>query len=815
MPRLLADLRFAARGLLKTPTFTIGVVLTLALGIGINATMFGVVDTLFLRTPAGVARPDGVVRLYFRQDFGGAFGAFTSSAIAFPAYEDMRDHVQSFDQVAAITTQQMGLGRGNDAVKVNGSAVSYQYFPMLGLKPSLGRFFTAEEDRTGGDRVVVLTYGFWKRQFNSDPAILGRAIAIGKGTYTVIGVGPERFSGLDNSAVDLFLPIHPAAEGDVNTPEAIGSRNYIWLTAIAHLKPGAPAVTAAAEATLAFRQGNSARQKDTTSVALLGPIQESRAPESSSEATVGLWIGIVAAIVLLIACANVANLLLARANARRRELAVRASLGAGRGGLVRALLAESLVLAGLGGAGAVALATWTGAAARHFLLPKLSPDVPIVEGRMLAFTCAIVLLTTLLTGLVPAWQASRTDLTGALKLGGHGATARGGATRMVLLTAQIALTLALLVGAGLFVSSLRKVQGINVGFDTDRVYTVAINLSGAGMARADANDVYLRLRDDIKRIPAVESAAATMGAPFRFGWSSTVRAQDADSIPQVKGGGPYFQAVTPEYFATMGTRVLRGRDFNDGDRAGSQRVALVGSTFARLTWPNKDPIGKCLYMGEDSSTPCTTVIGVVADAKRGRVTEREALLYYIPFTQYDKPTVNALFVRARPGQQHMVADLQRLVRSYGTLPYATVESLADEVVPQMRSWQLGATAFTAFGLLALVIAATGVFSVLSYSVSQRTKEIGVRVALGAQSSDVVRLIVGQGLRAALLGTLAGLAMALVLGRAIASLLYEVAPTDARVFAAAAGTLLVVAALAAFLPARRASRLAPMIALRSE
>ena len=321
---------------------------------------------------------------------------------------------------------------------------------MLGLHSSLGRFFTDAEDRTGGDRVAVLSYRFWQRQFGGDPGIIGRALPLGKGTYTVIGVGPKDFGGIDLDPSDLFVPIHPAAEGDVNSPEAIGSRNWWWMSTVARLKPGVAAATAAAQATVAFRRGASeGRQRDTTSQVVLGPIQEARGPDPSSDAKVALWIGVVAAVVLLIACANVANLLLARGVSRRRELAVRASLGAGRAGLIRALLTESLVLAVAGGISAIVLASWAGAAARSVLLPDLSPGrAPLVDTRMLLFTVAAVGLTTLLTGIIPAVQASRTDLVSAFKSGGHGTTGHGSATRTTLMIAQIALTLVLLVGAG-------------------------------------------------------------------------------------------------------------------------------------------------------------------------------------------------------------------------------------------------------------------------------------------------------------------------------------------------------------------------------
>jgi len=438
-----------------------------------------------------------------------------------------------------------------------------------------------------------------------------------------------------------------------------------------------------------------------------------------------------------------------------------------------------------------------------------------VDPRVLLFTAVAVLLTTLLAGVVPAIQSSRTDLVSSFKRGGQGAVGHGTATRTTLLVAQIAMTLVLLVGAGLFVRSLRKAQGLDLGFDADRVLRVTMDLNGSGMKTDDANAVYLRLLDRFALIPGVERAAASMGTPFDNSWAETFRVEGVDSIPNSKYGGPYFQAITPGYLATMGTRVLSGRDFTDGDRAGAPPVAIISGALAKLLWPHGEAIGKCMYLGQDTTTTCTRIVGVVANAKRGRITETESLLYYVPFVQHLNPTVSGVFVRTRPGARGVAGALAREVQSAGNLPYATVRSLADQVAPQLRSWRLGAQAFTAFGLLALLIAATGIFAVLSYGVSQRTTEIGVRVALGAQSRHVVRMIVGQGLRAALIGTVLGGIGAFVLGRAIAALLYEIPPTDPVVFGGVAAVLFSVSLAAAYLPARRASRIAPMVALRSE
>ncbi|MGH7594491.1 MAG: ABC transporter permease [Gemmatimonadales bacterium] len=821
MHRFIQDLRYAARGLIRTPLFSLGVIVTLGLGIGVNATMFGVVDTLFLRAPAGVTNAHDVVRVYIRQTFP-AMGTFTQPNTGYPAYTDLRDHVAGFANSAAMWTTSTGLGRGPTATQVNATLVSHQFFPLLGVQPALGRFFTADEDRVGGDAVAVLTYGFWQRRFGGDPAIIGRTLQLGKGYYTVIGVGPKGFAGINIQGADLFLPIAQAA-GDMMGKDAVDpvrGRGWSWLQIVARLVPDAPRPTIASAATLAFRTGNSIapRHRDSTSQVLFGPIQEARGPVTSADAKVSAWIGGVALIVLLIACANIANLLLARGVSRQRELAVRASLGAGRGGLIRTLLVESTLLAAVGGVVALVFVAWGGALAWAFLLPDLPRDAAVVDARVLVVAAVAVIATALLIGLIPAIQATRTDLVSALKFGGHGSTGRAGLTRRVLLVAQIALTLALLVGAGLFVRSLRHAEGVDLGLDADRIVTIGIDFANAGVPRADANATYLRLLDRVQRLPGVERAAASMGTPFGWSYATDLRVEGRDSLPTFKTGGPYFQAVTPEYFATMGTRVLAGRGFTASDVQGSGGVAVVGATFARIIWPGQPAIGKCLYVSRsagDSTAPCRRVVGVAADAKRDRIDESETLLYYAPLAQWDSAEINELFVRARRDPTAIIPPLRREMQAVTDLPYATVAPLTDAIAPQLRSWRLGAAAFTAFGLLALLIAATGIFAVLSYTVSRRTREIGVRVALGAQRADVLRLVVVEALQNAAVGVTAGLLGAVALGRAMAALLFNEPAIDPTVLVAVVATLLAVAIAAAYLPARRAAGIAPMTALRSE
>ncbi|OGT94590.1 MAG: hypothetical protein A2083_06425 [Gemmatimonadetes bacterium GWC2_71_9] len=815
MSGLLRDVRYAVRTLARTPLFTLGVVVTLGLGLGVNSTMFGVVDALFLRPPARVEDPGRIVRVYLRRHFG-VMGEVTGSGTGYPAYQDLRDHVPAFAATAAVANRSMGLGRGAQARQVHVAAVSWTYWRVVGVTPALGRLFGRDDDRPGGERVAVLSWGFWQRTLGGERDVLGRALALGSGTYTVIGVAPQGFGGLDLRPADLWIPIEPAASaGEVVASEALTSRNWTWMDIVARVRPGVRRETAAAAATVVYRRGFPPdRKADAPATVVLGPVQEARGPDASSDARVSAWIGFVAVVVLLIACANVANLLLARGVARRREMAVRAGLGAGRAGLMRLLMSESLVLAILGGAAALLLALWTGSAVRHFLLPVLPPEVSVVDLRVLAFTAAAVMATALLAGAVPAVQASRADLADALKSGGHGATPRGGRTRAALLAIQVALTLVLLVGAGLFVRSLRNVQEIDLGFDADRVVVASADFDEAGVPVEAANAAYLRLVERLQQLPGVAAAGASMGAPFGWSYSTDLRAEGVDSIPSVHTGGPYFNRVTPGYFAALGLRLLRGRVLTSADRRGAERVAVLGATMARLIWPGQNPLGRCLYVGQGKE--CTRVVGVVADARRGRVTESQVMQYYLPLDQLDYLKVSAVFVRSRGDASTLVDAVRReIVAAEPGLPYVQVFTITQQFASQLRSWRLGAAAFSAFGALALVIACLGIFAVISYGVSRRTQEIGIRMALGAEAGAIARMVLGQGLRPVAVGLALGWCGAWALGRAVASLLFGVSPSDPLVFASVVAALLGVALLASWLPARRAARVDPMLALRNE
>ena len=869
MDTLIRDLRYAIRGLFRSPAFTLAVIATLALGIGANTTMFGVVDLLLLKAPSGVRDAQRVARVYFR--LGGTVvtiggGSSTSPSTTFPAYEALRS-VRAFAQVAGFTDGQVTAGRGADAQPLRVRAVTASYFPLLGAAPALGRFFDSTEDRLDGVPVAVVSRNYWLRQMGGAPDVLRRTLAIGPFVYAIVGVAPDAFTGAELDEPDLWLPVRQAAPVLVGA-EALSSWNWMWVQVIARLAPGATSPSAAAEAQVVFDRAQAAsgggfftgmgpggpqprraapggggggggapagapraaRPRPQTTV-LLGPIQASRGPEMSSDAKVALSVGLVALAVLLVACANVGNLLLARGLRRRTELAVRAGLGAGRGALVRQLLVESVVLALGGGVAGLLVAVWGGAAVRTYLLPRASVGGSLFDPRVLAFTAAVALVTGILAGVAPAWQASRTDVAGALRSSGRDLGAARGRLRSVLLATQVALTLVLLVGAGLFVRSLRHAQTLDYGLDLEHLLLAGVQQGGANVSVSrqtsaqspegpvDAQSAqYLRMRERIAANPAVASADAMAGTPYQSAMMVSIRVSGRDTLPRVAGGGPFLMVVTPTYFATVGTQILQGRGFAGSDVKGSVPVAVVSRSFARFAWPDRDAVGQCIFLGGPGpNATCIQVVGVASEVRNLSVTRPTTMTWYLAFEQHLLPMpLDGLVIRARGPAGLVEGQVQHALQvSEPDLPYVRVQTLTERIAPQWRSWRLGATMLTAFGLLALVIAALGLYGVTAYGITQRTQEFGVRIALGAKGADVIRLSVSQALRAVAVGGVVGMGAAYALGRAVASLLFGVKPADPAAVLGGIAVLLAVAALAAYIPARRAARIDPMEALRYE
>jgi predicted permease len=507
----------------------------------------------------------------------------------------------------------------------------------------------------------------------------------------------------------------------------------------------------------------------------------------------------------------VANLLLARATRRQREIAIRIAMGVDRSALARLVLTESALLGLAGGLAALLVTLWAGPVVRAFLLPHSPALASPVDSRVLAFTAVAALAAGLVAGLAPALQLGRTDLTPALKTGAGEGRYHRSRMRTGLLVGQVALTVVLLVGAGLFVRSLRNVQGQTFGFDLTQTLLATTDLRTAGYRSAEINAMYLRMLERVAAVPGVEHAAVTVGHSFGWSFGGSARVPGRDSIPSLPTGGPYYQTVTPDYFAAMGTPV-RGRAFTAADRGAP--VAIVNETMARLVWPGEAALGKCFYARDDKR--CAQVVGVVPGPRRVSAVEDATMMFYLPFTSDTSDVVTALVARVRGRAEDFIAPVGRTMQAtVAALPYARVTTLSDLVAPSIRPWRLGSTMFGAFAVLALMLASVGLYGVLAYTVAQRTHEVGIRVALGALRRDVLRMVVLQGVKVAVLGTAVGAVIALLAGRVLRSLLYGVTAHDPLVLLLAVVTPVLVAALASYLPARRATRVDPMVALRYE
>lgn len=810
------DVVYAVRSLRRTPAVSATIILTLALGLGVNAAMFSLLDVIFLRPPAGVSNPDGIRRVWsYRVSVS---GSRFWSGFDYSAYVALQQSLAGKADLAIYRhPDKAALGRGESAPKANVAAASASYFSVLGVRPALGRFYGPDEDRLeGGAPVAVITHALWKREFGSDPAAIGQQIVLGGRPYTLIGVTTSSFTGVDLNAVDAWLPLSadPGTSGNPQTPW-YRNPNVNGFQILLRPRPGAAEPELEQRSMLALRQPGIGYRQDTAAVARFGSIVAARGPgKISAEVQVAERAGGVAIIVLLIAFANVVNLLLGRAVRRRREIAVRLALGISSARLVRLLVTESVLLALAAAVAALAGAWWGGSVLRKLLMPEIAWAENPLHWRVLLLGLAAAVVAGAVAGLVPALQSRAPDLTNALKAGTREGGSHRSRLRGFLVASQAALSVVLLVGAALFVRSLSNVRALDIGFAVNRLAFVSVARAPDRASNVVMSDRLLQLEERIASIPGVERVGYTSMRP-KWGIQFVAYFPEADTSRGKPEG--FYNAVSPGFFEATGTRLLRGRSFSRGAAGRVEPAVIINQAMADSLWPNQGPLGRCIRF-EKPDAPCRTVIGVVQTALLIGVKENPTPHLYLPLENMPFPSwgVRDVVLRVDPARlTRVLGEVRAMLRAVFPGVVMTTSTMAATMEPEYRPWQLGATLFTLFGALAALVAAIGVYSTVSYAVSQRMHEFGVRVALGATGRAITGQVLGEGVRSVGAGVVAGIALAIVGGRVIASLLYGISPGNPAVMSLAGGSLLVIAALASFAPAWRAARSDPVTALRVE
>ncbi|HEU4631808.1 MAG TPA: ADOP family duplicated permease [Gemmatimonadaceae bacterium] len=814
-----ADLRYALRGLKTNPLFTGAVVLTLAIGIGATTTMYGVMRRLLLQPPPGVSAPEQLSKLFLRWEAAGV-SARTTDRSSYPLFQVLHDRATTLAAAAAyLDGREVRVGHGTEAEIVSATLVSGDFWRALGVHAALGRLMTAEEAHpVTGARVVVLGHAFWQQRYGGDRAVVGTTLELQGTPYRIIGVAPRGFRGVEHAETALWLPLFAYADALAGGREWYTFGGDGILAYVVRPRPGVTQAQVAADLSRLFqgfvegrrRPGDEARP-DVRTLVRLGPVTGALGSDMTRrpEATVSVWLVGVAAVLLVIACANVGGLLLLRAMRRRREIAVRLALGMSRRRLAVLLLVESGMLALLGGLASGIVVVWGGVWVRRALLTTMATESAGPDWHVLGLAVACTIGTALVTGLVPVLQ-TRGDATAGLKDGGqHGATRRSRLHR-TLLVGQTALSVALLVGAGLFLRSLHEIGTLDLGLDTRNVLAVDVDFTGTGRSRRETMPFFERALERLRAVPGVEHASLAISAPLHGARGSSIRPRGASE--PFRDGDEWVNYVADDFFAATGMTILEGRGITAADRSGP-RVVVVNEALARAAWPGRSPIGDCVYTSAAKDV-CAEVVGVVKDARTFGLREEEQWLWFYAPLPPDDVDTRVLLVRTTPGVTGMTATLRRALQELDpNLPYIEIQVLGDVLDPQIRPWRLGAALFTTFGVVAMLLAALGLYAAVAYAVAQRTREIGVRVAVGATTGNVVGLVLGDGVRIALAGIVAGLALALLGGPLIADLLFDVSPRDPLVLAGVGGGVLLAALLASLLPARRAARVDPVTALR--
>jgi putative ABC transport system permease protein len=810
---MLTDLKYAFRMLIKAPVFAVIAILTLALGIGANSAIFSVIDTVLLR-PLPFKNPDEIVNIWGR--YANDNGSVHGNVHSFPDYVDLRDQSQTMAAMTAYTRTAGTLTYGEDAKYLEGIAITPEVFDVLGVPPLLGRAFTKEDAKNEADRVVVLTYPFWKSAFAGDPKIVGQQVTLSARPHTVIGVMPPGWKfPIQDAHIEYALPL------EYFGMQTLGNRGSHFLTIVGRLKPGV-AITKA-EAELSAIAGRLSKQYPDTNLNFTGAAVVKLHSDIVGDVRPALLVLLGAvALVLLIACANVANLLLARAASRSREIAIRTALGASRALIVRQLLCESLLLAVLGGGAGLLLAWWgvdlLGAAGPQGLphLGEIKVNVAVC-----VFTFVLAIGSTLLFGLIPALQVSRPAVNESLQQGAKGSTGGLHTNRLrgFLVVSQVSLSLLLLAGAGLLIKSFFNLRATNPGFDPVRVMTMSINLPRIRYPEADGQTrTYDAIVDKLASIPGVESVGGVNPIPLGDNQrSSSFMPSGAAPLPRGNHPGASYLQVKPDYFKTMKIPVLQGRAITGADRKDSPLVIMINEAFAQKHFAGKNPIGQQLMVDQPENKFLTyEVVGVVANTRHDSLAQPQGPEMYVPFAQDPGRSLDLVLRVSSTNLVGLNADVKRALHEVDKDIYVpSLQPMTTFVDTHLAQPRFNMMLLAVFAAVAMVLAAIGIYGVIAYSVSQRTREIGIRMALGAQKTQMLGMVLRQSMKLVVVGLTIGFIVALGSTRVLESLLYGVSANDTSIYAVVIMLLGLAALLASYVPARRAMKVDPMVALRYE
>ncbi len=806
METLLQDLRFSGRMMLRSRAFTLVAIFALALGIGANSAIFSVVNAVLLR-PLAYEEPDRLMILWEK-------ARTQDTSVAYLNFVDWRDQNQSFSDLVAFRRESFNLTEAGEPERLSGRMVSAAFFRTFGASPAMGRDFLEEEDRPGSAPVVILSHGFWKRRFGSDPGVLNSQLMLSKKSYTVVGILPESFQF--GAGADVYVPIGHFAD----RYQQRGSHPGIYL--IGRLKPGVTEEQARADMdAIMARLGEQYPMSNADRRTHLESLYENTV--QGIRPTLFILLGAVG-FVLLIACANVANLLLARAAVRQKEIAIRTALGASRWRVVRQLLTESVLLSLVGGTLGLLIALW----GTDFLVSTIPDSIPRlaeagIDVRVLVFTLVVSVITGLVFGLVPAFQASKTSLNESLKEGDRGSTGGRHRVRSVLVVAEVALALVLLIGAGLMIRSFIQLNEIDKGFNPTNLLTMSLSVATKPDEANKVKDFFEQLHQNVSRLPGVESVTYSNGLPFLGAIETSFQVEGRPPADNAQPNMTVEYFVHRDYFKTLGIKTLKGRTFTEQDKRESPPVVVIDETLANQYFPGEDPVGKRLgFTGPNA--PMFEIIGIVDHVKHYGIDGEVPVdpQFYLLFDQVPNQFVSdltsrmALTARTSGDPMSLVSAIRgEVMAADKNQPVFAIQTMDRVIEQSIAARRFSMQLLIIFAVVALVLAAVGIYGVMSYSVTQRTHEIGIRMALGAERRDIIRLVVGQGLILTLAGVGIGVIAAFALTRVMSSLLFGVSVTDPVTFAALSAVITIVAIAACYIPARRATKVDPMIALRYE